>query len=99
MDSSSACAFPAAEIAQVNRYVRVVTQDGAAIVGRLMNQDNFTVQFLDAQGKLRSFVKTDLRESAMLAKSQMPSYKGKLTAPEVADIVAYLVTLKGVEPQ
>ena len=90
---------PDAEIAQVNRYVRVVTKDGAAIIGRLLNQDNFTVQFIDAQGKLRGFVKSDLRESALLTKSQMPAYQGKLAAQEVADLVAYLLALKGIEQQ
>jgi hypothetical protein len=29
----------------------------------------------------------------------MPSYKGKLTPQEVADIVSYLGTLKGIEVQ
>jgi quinoprotein glucose dehydrogenase len=86
---------PDAEIAIANRSVRVVMKDGTAVTGRLMNQDNFTVQMLDSQGKLRSFIKSDLRESAVLAKSPMPSYKGKLTDQEVADLVAYLVTLKG----
>jgi mono/diheme cytochrome c family protein len=40
-------------------------------------------------------MKSDLRESAVLTKSQMPSYKGKLSDQEVADLVAYLLTLKG----
>ncbi len=29
----------------------------------------------------------------------MPSYQGKLSPAEVADVVAYLVTLKGVNRQ
>jgi putative heme-binding domain-containing protein len=86
---------PDAEIAIANRSVRVVMKDGTALTGRLLNQDNFTVQLIDAQGKLRSFMKSDLRESAVLTKSQMPSYKGKLSDQEVADLVAYLLTLKG----
>jgi putative heme-binding domain-containing protein len=86
---------PDAEIAISNRSVRVVTRTGATFTGRLLNQDNFTVQMIDEQGKLRSFIKSDLKESSVLAKSPMPSYKGKLTDSEVADLIAYLMTLKG----
>jgi putative heme-binding domain-containing protein len=86
---------PDAEIAISNRSVRVVTKAGATFTGRLLNQDNFTVQMIDEQGKLRSFIKSDLRESSVLAKSPMPSYKGKLTDTEVADLIAYLMSLKG----
>jgi putative heme-binding domain-containing protein len=86
---------PDAEIAISNRSVRVVTKAGAAITGRLLNQDNFTVQMIDEQGKLRSFIKSDLRESTVLTKSPMPSYKGKLSDSEIADLVAYLMSLKG----
>jgi putative heme-binding domain-containing protein len=90
---------PDAEVLPANRFVRVVTKDGATITGRLLNQDNFTVQFLDTQSKLRSFVKSDLRESTLITKSQMPSYKDKLGGQEVADLVAYLLTLKGIDKQ
>jgi quinoprotein glucose dehydrogenase len=90
---------PDAEVLPANRYVRVVTKAGTTLIGRLLNQDNFTVQLLDAMGKLRSFSKTDLRESAVLTKSQMPSYKGRLSDQEVADLVSYLASLKGIDKQ
>src|SRR4051812_32178877 len=86
---------PDAEIAISNRTVRVITKNGTALTGRLLNQDNFTVQMIDEQGKLRSFVKSDLRESTVLTKSPMPSYKGKLGDSEISDLVAYLMSLKG----
>ncbi len=86
---------PDAEVAPANRLVRVVMKDGTAITGRLLNHDNFTVQMIDPQGKLRSFVKADLRESTVLTKGLMPSYKDRLSPQEVADVVAYLATLKG----
>ena len=63
--------------------------------GRLLNHDNFTVQFLDPQGKLHSYMKADLKESTVLTKGLMPSYKDRLSPQEVADVVAYLATLKG----
>ena len=86
---------PDAEVALVNRYARVVTKDGKTITGRLLNHDNFSVQIRDAQGKLLAFMKSDLREFTVLTNSLMPSYKGKLTDQEVADLVSYLLTLKG----
>ncbi len=86
---------PDAEVAPANRLIRVVMKNGTAITGRLLNHDNFTVQMIDPQGKLRSFVKADLRESTVLTKGLMPSYKDRLSPQEVADVVAYLSTLKG----
>ena len=86
---------PDADVALANRLVRVVTKDGKSVTGKLLNHDNFTVQFIDPQGKLRSLMKADLKESTVLTKGLMPSYKDRLSAQEVADVVAYLSTLKG----
>jgi len=86
---------PDADVALANRLVRVVTKDGKSVTGRLLNHDNFTVQFMDPQGKLHSYVKADLKESTVLTKGLMPSYKDRLSSLEVADVVAYLSTLKG----
>lgn len=86
---------PDADVALGNRLVRVVTKDGKSVTGRLLNHDNFTVQFLDPQGKLHSYMKADLKESTVLTKGLMPSYKDRLSSQEVADVVTYLATLKG----
>ena len=47
---SASIVDPSADIRSDHRPVRVVTRDGATITGRLLNQDTFTVQFLDASG-------------------------------------------------
>jgi cytochrome c oxidase cbb3-type subunit III len=86
---------PDADVALSNRLVRVTTKDGKSVTGRLLNHDNFTVQFIDPQGKLHSYMKADLKESTVLTKGLMPSYKDRLSAQELADVVAYLATLKG----
>ena len=78
-----------------NRFVRMVTRDGAIVTGRLLNQDAFTVQLLDSKEQLRSLMRTDLKEFAFIDKSPMPSYRGKLSAGEVTDLVSYLVSLQG----
>lgn len=85
---------PSAAMLPINRPVRAVTKDGRIINGRRLNEDTFTVQLMDDRGVLVSFVKDDLREYTVLTQSPMPAYSGKLTSAEVADLVAYLLTLK-----
>jgi cytochrome c oxidase cbb3-type subunit 3 len=86
---------PGKEIFYTNRSYRVVTKDGATVTGRLLNLDSFTVQMLDTKEQLRSFEKTNLRDFGFVETSPMPSYKEKLNAQELADVVSYLVSLKG----
>lgn len=86
---------PDAEIRAENRSVRVLMGDGATITGRLLNQDSFSLQLLDSNERLVSLVKSNLREHAVLKNSPMPSYRDKLTSQELADVVSYLVSLKG----
>src|SRR4030095_498873 len=87
---------PDSEIVPANRFVKVVTRDGATTTGRLLNQDSFTIQLLDAKDeKLKSFTKTNVREFTFVDKSPMPSFKDKLSAQELADVISYLGSLKG----
>jgi len=72
----------------------VTPKSGAAIRGTLINQDTFSVQLMDEAQNLRSLLKTDLKESGFLP-SSMPSFRGRLTAQDVADVVSYLLTLRG----
>jgi len=76
-------------------YVRAVTRDGRTITGRRLNEDTYTVQLIDTRDELVSLVKEDLREYELIKKSAMPSYEGKLTREQLADLVAYLASLKG----
>ena len=88
---------PDAEILAQNRYYRVVTNDGAAVTGRLLNRDTFSVQLIDSNERIRSFTISSLREHGFVEKSPMPSYANKLSAQEVADLVSYLGSLKGLQ--
>jgi cytochrome c oxidase cbb3-type subunit III len=90
---------PDAEILPQNRFFRVVSKDGATTTGRLLNQDAFTVQLFDSQERLLSFAKANLKEYAFVDKSPMPSYQGKLSPKELADLVSYLASLKGIDKQ
>ena len=85
---------PAASVQASNRFYRVVLKDGVTVTGRLLSHDTFTVQIIDMKEQLRSFVKADVREYGF-ADTPMPSYRGKLSAQEIADVVSYLASLKG----
>jgi putative heme-binding domain-containing protein len=87
---------PNEEVLPQNRMYRAVTKTGETITGRLLNLDTFTVQILDSRERLLSLQRTELRESGFVKDSMMPSYRDKLSTQEVADVVAYLMTLKGI---
>jgi putative heme-binding domain-containing protein len=88
---------PNAAVRPGNRFIEAVTRSGAKISGRLLNQDTFTVQLLDANERLVSLSRSDLQE-VLFVKSPMPSYRDRLTPGELDDLVAFLVSLKGVRP-
>lgn len=84
---------PAAAILPINRPVRIVTRNEETITGRRLNEDTYTVQLIDSQERLRSLIKEDLVTYEI---SDAPSKQAtSLDADEVADVVAYLLTLSG----
>lgn len=85
---------PDDEVLPENRSVRVVTRDGVTTEGRLLNQDAFSVQMLSAKDELRTYLKDNLREYSILDKGLMPSAQGKLTDAQLADVLAYLTSLR-----
>lgn len=86
---------PSSAMIPINRPVRAVTRDRTVYNGRRLNEDTYTVQMMDDQGRLVSLAKADLQELTILLESPMPAYRSKLTPGEVADLVAYLLSLKG----
>ena len=88
---------PAGSMLPANRPVRAVSKDGKIINGRRLNEDTYTVQLIDEQEHLVSLTKADLREFTVLKTTSMPSYKEKFSAQELADLEAYLLSLKGVK--
>src|SRR5262245_44673307 len=85
---------PTSQMIPINRPVRVVTKEGTVINGRRLNEDTYTVQLLDDRGRLVSVTKAELREYAVGTVSPMPTFKS-LSAGELSDLVAYLLSLKG----
>ena len=86
---------PSSQMMPINRPVRAVRRDGTVVNGRRLNEDTYTVQLIDDQERLVSLEKSDLREYTILTGSPMPSYKDKFGPDELADVVAYLLSLKG----
>jgi putative heme-binding domain-containing protein len=86
---------PDAEVIADNRFVRIVTKDGASVTGKLLNQDALSVQLMNPKEELKTYLRANLREFTILDKGLMPSVQGKLTDQQVADIVSYLSSLKG----
>jgi putative heme-binding domain-containing protein len=86
---------PTAPMLPVNRSVRAVTKDGKVITGRRLNEDTYTVQLIDEHENLVALDKADLREYTVIKTSSMPPYKDTFSSQEIADVLAYLFSLKG----
>ena len=91
---SRAIVAPDEEVLPENRGVRVVLKDGTTVLGRILNQDAFSLQMLTSAERLESYDRSELREHTIVQKGLMPSYEGKLGSQEVADIVRYLASFQ-----
>jgi len=86
---------PTTQMLPINRPVRIVMRDGTVINGRRLNEDTYSVQLMDEKERLVSLLKSDVRELSVATTSPMPSYR-HLTDAEVADLVAFLLSQKGI---
>lgn len=78
--------------------VDVVTGTGGRVSGILLNEDTYSVQIRDLTGNLHSFWKQDLQTlEKRTDRTPMPSFRGRLTGRELEDLVAYLVSLRGLQ--
>ena len=93
IDLEHALTDPNAAIRTDERVV-VVTKDGKTMRGRLLNQDTYSTQLIDGEGDLQSIQKSNLRQVEILSVSVMPNFSDRFTMQELADVVAYLGTLK-----
>ena len=73
---------------------KIVTTDGAAHSGFVMNQDTYSVQILDFSRGLQAFPRSEFKDFGIDRGSIMPSFKGKLSEEELNDLVSYLLSLK-----
>jgi cytochrome c oxidase cbb3-type subunit III len=87
---------PSSAMLPINRPVQITTKDGRTLKGRRLNEDTFTVQIIDQQERLHSLEKKDIRSLDVQTVSTMPSLTGKMSPEEISDVIAYLLTLRGV---
>ena len=86
---------PSSQMMPINRPVRLVKKDGTVVNGRRLNEDTYSIQVIDDKERLHSILKADLREFSISKTSPMPSYKDTLSSSEIADLLGYLLSLKG----
>jgi putative heme-binding domain-containing protein len=85
---------PSADIRTGSRAVVVTYRDGRTVTGRLLNQDTYSLQLIDASGRLLSVQKQDVQNWDIPSTSVMPSYRATLSDAELTDVVSYLRTLR-----
>jgi cytochrome c oxidase cbb3-type subunit III len=76
--------------------VRAVQSNGSALEGIRVNEDSFTLQLRDLANRFHSLRKQPLQTIEYKPEATpMPSYRDKLSATELDDLVAYLASLRG----
>jgi len=82
------------EFPQEYETVTVVTAEGKEIKGVTLNEDNFSVQLMDASERVYMFEKDKLRSFQVSRVSLMPVYDNALlNDKDLQDIVAYLLSV------
>ena len=84
---------PDSEVQPTSRFYTVRTRSGQTVSGRLLNHDAFSVQILDTDQRLRSFEKNQLA-SFGFSSPGMTSLADDFSAQEIADLVAFLASLR-----
>lgn len=90
-------ADPSSTMWPINRPVFAITKDGRNVRGRRLNEDTFSVQLIDESERLVSLLKSDLRALEVSTVSPMPPATKTLSTEEVSDVIAYLLSLKGLQ--
>jgi len=84
----------AKEFPQEYETVTVTTLEGKKITGVTLNEDNFSVQMMDADEKIYLFEKDKLKSFEKSRESLMPPYDAKiLSDKDLNDLVAYLLSV------
>jgi putative heme-binding domain-containing protein len=77
--------------------VEISTRNGDLITGSRLNEDAFSIQIRDGEGRIRSFLKSEVSEvRKQWGKSPMPPYRDVFSSGEIEDLVAYLASLRGL---
>src|SRR6266481_3363109 len=72
--------------------VDAVTKDGTNLRGTLLNEDSFTIQFMDTRERVHSLDKASLKSLRKSRQSLMPAYDEKgLPEKDLQELLAFLV--------
>jgi hypothetical protein len=85
---------PDADVRERYWVINLTTKQGRTVTGFLMNEDTYTVQFIDMDEQLHSMAKSDLIRYSVDKTSKMPSYGKSLKENEVNDLIVYLWSLR-----
>lgn len=88
---------PTKAMLPINRPVTITTKAGRTVKGRRTNEDTVSVQLVDDAGQLVSVVKADIAKLEPAKVSPMPPATKALNPDEIADVVGYLLSLRGVQ--
>jgi putative heme-binding domain-containing protein len=86
---------PDAEVASEYWSVSVTTSTGENLRGIRLNEDTHSLQIRDERGRLVSLLKRNITTMELIRRSPMPSFTGKLPDAQMADVIAYLMSLRG----
>jgi cytochrome c oxidase cbb3-type subunit 3 len=88
---------PAKTLPEGFLLVEVTTSSGQTVRGIRLNEDTFTIQLKDTQGRIYSFRKSTLRSLNKLRnQTPMPSYASAFSPAQLEDLVAFLASLRGL---
>jgi len=83
-------------ISPTYELVTVTTRKGTAFSGVILNEDSFSLQFMDDRETIHSWPKSDLQSVVHEKRSPMPKYTPQqLTDAQLNDLLAYLSSLRG----
>jgi cytochrome c oxidase cbb3-type subunit III len=85
---------PNADVRQRYWVISFKDASGKSKEGFLMNEDSYTVQFIDMNERLQSVSKSGLKDYKVEKTSKMPSLKDSLSTSELEQLVAYLSSLR-----
>jgi len=76
--------------------LEATTSSNQTIRGVRLNEDSFTIQFKDQQGRFHSFRKSELRGlKKFRGETPMPAYSSTFSSAELDDLINFLASQKG----
>lgn len=89
----SAIVSPKPTLDPANDLIRLTTADGKTLTGRLLSQDENTMQVTDTSGKTATYSKSELTGYKIIDTNPMPAYGGRIAGDDLDTLVRYLSSL------